>query len=299
MAFPRDCLLELLEPRLSGASFSWLESTARGIAEIPDPTRDVLPMKIALASRYVPRAALAPTLAERERAAETLEGWNPERWSLLDAARAVLVLSRAGLDESDGAQAIEACFRYADVGELVALHRSLALVPDPRRFAWRAGEGCRSSMRSVFEAAACDTPLPFTVFDDTAWRQLVIKALFVEAPLWRVYGLDKRLDAELARMALDLADERVSAGRPVRHELWLCLGKHAGERGRLALVRELEVGHPIGRRAAAIGLARAGEFATLHRCRSSERDPAVRATMDEAVAGRTGAEAFSELDSIG
>ena len=52
----------------------------------------------------------------------------------------------------------------------------------------------------------------------------LLKALFVGAPLWRVYGLDKRIDAELARMALDLADERCSAHREVQPELWLCLG---------------------------------------------------------------------------
>ena len=57
-------------------------------------------------------------------------------------------------------------------------------------------------MLTVFEANACDTPYPATHLDDLAWRQLVIKALFVGAPLWRVYGLDKRLDAELARMAM-------------------------------------------------------------------------------------------------
>jgi hypothetical protein len=43
-----------------------------------------------------------------------------------------------------------------------------------------------------------------------------------------VHGLDERLSGELARMALDLADERRSAGRPVNPLLWLCLGAHGG-----------------------------------------------------------------------
>lgn len=296
MAAPREFLYQLLERRSSRAELAWLSATSREIASLVDPASSEFPTRISLASRHVPRGPLAPSAADLDQAREILEGWNPERWSLLDAARVCLVLSRSDLAGPGGVRAIEECFRYADVGELVALHRSLALVPNPQRLAWRAGEGCRSSMRSVYEAAACDTPLPFTVFDDVAWRQLVIKALFVEAPLWRVFGLDRRLDAELARMALDLADERRSAGRPVRHELWLCLGAFGGERGRVALERELGVSDPIARRAAAIGLARAGEFDVLRRHGPAERDPLVRATMDRALAGSFGAQSFQELE---
>ncbi len=282
--------------RASSPTLEWLEATAREISGRADPVDTRFPTLISLASRHVPRGALAPTPAERARAAEELEGWNPERWSVLDAARAYLVLSRSDLESESLVRGIEECFRYADVGELVALYRSLALLPRPERFAWRVGEGCRSSMRVVFEASACDTPLPARVVDDLGWRQLVIKALFVEAPLWRVFGLDRRLDAELARMALDLADERRSAGRPIRHELWLCLGRFGGERGRRALELELDGADPRARRAAAIGLARAGETAVLRRRRDAEHDAAVRATMDQALSGRVDAATFQELE---
>jgi hypothetical protein len=202
------------------------------------------------------------------------------------------VLSRRDVGDQGVVDALEECFRYADMGELVALYRAQALLPDRQRFAWRAGEGCRSSMRVVFEAAACDNPLPFTVFDDRAWRQLVIKALFVEAPLWRVYGLDQRLDAELARMALDLADERRSAARLVYPELWACLGRFAGERGRAALEKELAGTHQAGRRAAAIALARAGDMERLTELSQREKDPVVRAAMESALKGRIHQSAF-------
>jgi hypothetical protein len=108
----------------------------------------------------------------------------------------------------------------------------------------------------VFEAAVCDTPYPSLHFDDIAWRQCAIKALFIEAPLWRVHGLDARLDAELARMALDLSEERRSAGRAINPQLWLCLGAHGAERGLAALLRELDAGNSEGRAAAALALGR-------------------------------------------
>jgi hypothetical protein len=290
----RGLLEEMLASRLPGPSAGWLVEASAEIARgVGDERFSAL---VSLASRHVPRGALVPDTAELADAAKVQVGWNPERWSRLDAVRCLLVLSRRDLEEPTLPSAIEEAFRFADVGEMGSLHRSLQLLPGPERFVWRAGEGCRSNMRSVFEAAACDTGYPAANFDDLAWRQLVIKALFVEAPLWRVYGLDGRLDAELARMALDLAEERRSAGRPVRHELWLCLGRHGGKRGLESMERELAGTNPSGRRAAVIGLARAGERKRLAEHAERERDDQVAAPMRDALEGKCGQHVLRDLD---
>jgi len=292
----RELLEEMLARRLPGEAASWLARARAEIARGVEPER--FSALVSLASRHAPRGALAPSEAEIGRAAAASAGWNPERWTTLDAVRALLLLSRSDLGEPTLSEAIEEAFRYADVGEMVALHRALQLLPGPERFVWRAGEGCRSSIRAVYEAAACDTGFPAANFDDLAFRQLAIKALFVEAPLWRVHGLDARLDAELARMALDLAEERRSAGRHVQHELWLCLGRHGGERGRRAIEQELAGPNPLGRRAAAIALARAGGEKRLSELLERERDPAVARTMREALNGRTDQRVFRDFDAV-
>ncbi len=285
MKAPSDLVRAMLAQRLSAQSSRWLQEAAGEIAALAASSDPAFPTRIAEASRRIPRGALEPTDPERALAGELVPGWDPARWSLLDAARAVLVLSRTDLHRPSAPAAIEDCFRYADVGELVALYRTLALLPQPHAYLWRAGEGCRSNMRAVFEAAACDTPYPFHHFDDTAWRQLAIKALFVGAPLWRVHGLDQRLDAELARIALDLADERRSAGRRVPPELWLCLGADPGERGLGSLERELGGEWAPGRRAALIAFARAGRLERLSAARAREKDPAVLRTLDLCLKG--------------
>jgi hypothetical protein len=51
--------------------------------------------------------------------------------------------------------------------------------------------------------------------DDAAWRQAVLKCLFVGVPLRLVAGLDGRADEELRRMVADYAAERRAAGREV------------------------------------------------------------------------------------
>ncbi|MFN0008810.1 MAG: EboA domain-containing protein [Planctomycetota bacterium] len=290
----RELLEEMLARRLPGVAAGWLGRARAEVARGVEPER--FSAHLSLASRHAPHGAFAPSEAETSRAAQASAGWNPERWTTLDAVRALLVLSRTDLPEPTLSQAIEEAFRYADVGEMVALHRSLQLLPSPERFVWRAGEGCRSSIRAVFEAAACDTGFPAANFDDLAFRQLAIKALFVEAPLWRVHGLDARLDAELARMALDLAEERRSAGRNVQPELWLCLGRHGGERGLRSIEQELAGSNTLGRRAAAIALARAGATKRLAELLERERDPAVAGSMLGALEGKIGQTVFRELD---
>lgn len=253
---------------------------------------------LSMQSRSAGRGALAPTDDERRAAGDALRGWDPELWSKLDAARARLVLARRDLDEDAGADAVLELFRFADEGELCALYRTLALLPNGERYVWQAGEGCRTNMLDVFTANACDTPFPFEHFDDLAWRQMVIKALFVGAPAWRIVGLDERLDEELARMALDLVDERRSAGREVQHELWLTLGTHGGDRALAALEVELDPANSNtrGRRAAAYGMARAGATERLAELAETEPAGPVADAMRDALAGNTSRIAFRALD---
>jgi hypothetical protein len=155
-------------------------------------------------------------------------------------------------------------------------------------------------MRSVFEAAALDTPYPLRHFDDLAWRQCVVKCLFVGAPLWRLFGLDTRLSPELARMVLDLCDERRSAGRAVPHELWLCLGRYGAERGLEALERELapDNANTLGRRAAVLAFARAGDTGRLAQLERTA-DPELAEPLAWARAGQVGSEVFARFEPRG
>ena len=148
---------EFLSAALRGASApessKWLEGASAEVARGASVERFC--GLVSLASRYVPRrGGFDWKPAQLAQAGKLLEGWNPERWTVLEAARARLVLARPDLASPAGAAALEEAFRYADMGELCALYKTLALLPEPKRFVWRAGEGCRSSMKSVFESVA-------------------------------------------------------------------------------------------------------------------------------------------------
>lgn len=246
--------------------------------------------------RHATSRPLDPSENERAAAASCVAGFNPERWTELETMRVALILARTDLAEESGAAALEEAFRYADMGELCALYRSLAFLPDGERFAWRCGEGQRTNIVSVFEANALDTPYPATYLNDSAFYQGVIKCLHLSGPLWRLWGLDGRLQGELARMALDLADERHSAHRPVQPMLWLCLGEHGGGRGEEWLTRELRDGPLDGRRGAALGCGRAGLRDVLRGALEREVDPTVRSSIEVALAGAVPQTAFASLD---
>lgn len=51
--------------------------------------------------------------------------------------------------------------------------------------------------------------------DDAAWRQAVLKCVFMAIPLTVVDALEQRGDAELARMLEGLRAERTAAGRVI------------------------------------------------------------------------------------
>jgi hypothetical protein len=293
MTSAREHLEQLLETRVDQRTRDWLAGACAELRGGADDAR--FAALLSMASRFARPRPLAPTEAERARAAELVPGWNPERWRVLEALRVALVLAREGAAPATFARAYEEAFRFADEGECRALYRALALLPDGTRFAWRAGEGCRTNIVPVFEAVACDSPYPAAHFDDVAWNQMCMKAVFIGAPLWRVHGLDGRLGAELARMALDLADERRSAGRPVQPDLWLCLGAHGGERALASLAAELETGPSTGRRAAALALGRAGARARLADF-AADASPEVAAAARAALGGACDQGAWSALD---
>lgn len=286
-------LEQLLHARLDPEARNWLGEACREIADGADDNRFC--QLLSLASRHTSADPLAPTHGDCEQAAELLPGFTPERWDQRETARVILILSRADLGRESCEGAIEEAFRFADEGESRALYRSLAHLPKAQRFLRRAEEGCRTNMTSVFEANACDTPYPALHFDSVAWNQCLIKCVFIGSPLWRIWDVDRRLSAELTRMALDLIDERRSAGRAVQPELWMCIGTEGGERADQSIAQELREGPAVGRAAALLAMARRGASARVAELVEKEGDVLVRAIADGIARGRFSSDCFAPL----
>ena len=146
-----------------------------------------------------------------------------ERWTLEDAARAVLLLRRAEASAATFSDDAVACYEQGDAREQRSWLRAIGTLPDPKQFLASAVDACRSSILPIFEAIACENPYPSRHFPERNFNQVVLKALFSGVALSRIVGLDGRLNAELTRMASDYADERRAAGRPVPADIGMAM----------------------------------------------------------------------------
>ncbi len=247
-----ELLHRWLNRQLPDAAARWLHDKLAELRE--HPSDKALFVAIGLAPRKVGKDDLL--IRERDLAAaeRCRAGWRPVAWSVDQAARLLLLL-RAGGDEEQFARRLEQLFATADVGELVTFYRGLPLYPGQPRYLRRATEGVRTNMKAVFEAVAHDNPYPAQQFDDGAWNQMILKALFIGSRLHPISGLERRANRELMRMLCDYAHERWAAGRDVSPELWRCVGAHADDAALADLERVLHTGSERERQAAVLALS--------------------------------------------
>ena len=141
------------------------------------------------------------------------------------AARARVSLVTALADHASGAEVVRDLYRRGDADERLAVLAGLSALAPVRGSAWRdAGleivtDALRTNDPRVVGAAMGEFARHH--LDDAAWRQGVLKLVFMEAPLRQVAGLSERRDGELAAMADRFAAERTAAGRTVPDDLAL------------------------------------------------------------------------------
>jgi hypothetical protein len=70
-------------------------------------------------------------------------------------------------------------------------------------------------------------PYGVSWLDAPAYRQAVLKCVFMGIPLAGISGLDQRTDDELRRMLREFAAEREAAGRPVPEDVPMVLAGEA------------------------------------------------------------------------
>ena len=118
-------------------------------------------------------------------------------------------------DDPAFAERVDRLCTTAEVTEHIAYLKGFAIFPAPALLYGRAREGVRSAITPIFAAIACHNPYPFDHFDEDAWNQMVVKAVFNGVPIETIVGLRERRNPEVVQMMRDLVSERRAAGRPL------------------------------------------------------------------------------------
>lgn len=211
-------LVEILVGAACDESTShWLRSTLTAVAASPDPRSVAAPY--AAASRRLRSLTAVPTPRQSEALERAALGALGPRGAVAMFRGAVLLVACRCADEAARAGLVDRVFRTADSAERVALLAVLPALPNAPAYVETAIEACRSNVRDVFEAIACENDYPARHFSDAAFNQMVMKAVFSGVSLSRVRGLAGRVNTELERMARDYSAERRAAGREVPADL--------------------------------------------------------------------------------
>lgn len=250
---PARLLEVLLQQQAEPKAMGWLLAQSKKI----ESQESLQPFFIAYsaASRYFENRPLALT-AEEKAAAETLRpGFQPEYWSLLQTARSLLLLALPQQDAEAFSGALDRLAETADVAEQTALYAALPLLPFSEALRKRAAEGIRTNMTVVFDAIALHNPYPADYLDEGAWNQMVLKAVFMDRPLYQIWGAGRRANPELAQMLLHFAHERWAAGRSVTPELWRFVGPFLKQDSFTDMERVSREGTPVEREAVLLACA--------------------------------------------
>ncbi len=132
----------------------------------------------------------------------------------------------------------------ADTGELIVFLRYLPVLPGSEAFLAVAVEALRTNISDVFDAIALNNPYPATHFNEQQWNQMYLKAAFMQRDLLQIIGVDRRANADLARIISDYAHERWAASRDIDPLFWRPVGRFL--KGQLLedMRRLLEQGDP-------------------------------------------------------
>ena len=206
-----NLILSVLEERET----TWVQGKIEKIKS--DPTSKNFYLAFGMVPRVVKRSIVSLENDQLRSIRLKADNFDPGDWRHDELARLAIMLALPG---STSHQIIDPMFATADMSELVALYKGLYFLDDRERFVDRAIDGIRTNMSPVFDAIALHSKMPYDYFNESAWNQMVLKAIFMGRPIYKIYGLDERRNHALAQIARDFAHERWAAGRKVTPELW-------------------------------------------------------------------------------
>ncbi|HDZ15709.1 hypothetical protein LCGC14_1441460 [marine sediment metagenome] len=218
-------LKKVLNSNIESSTMKWIEDRLYGIVE-EKSAKNLFMTYSLLASKVKASKELIFSNLNNDRLTNYL---SLQKANNLQVAR-IYLLSRVLEENNDYFQSkVANLIQVADSSELETFLKFLILLPNPENYKQAAIEALRTNIATVFDAISADNPYPATYFTDQQWNQMYLKAAFMQQDLSRILDIDKRANAELARIISDYAHERWAASRDVDPYFWRPVGNFLGD----------------------------------------------------------------------
>ena len=187
----RTVLESIIRANLPPDAFAWLENELLTVRK----KSDIAKFNIAFVAmpRKTGKALIHLSAEEQSKITALREGLELRHWTTDRLCRVWLLMHPDPSSKEKYTSLIENLFMNAEMGELVALYSALPVLAYPEAWKKRCAEGIRSNIGEVLEAIICNNPYPSEQLDESAWNQMVLKAIFTEKPVLAITGLLERL----------------------------------------------------------------------------------------------------------
>jgi hypothetical protein len=221
-----ELFYQLLAEGADEKSLNWIRIQGEKIEK--SGNSNSLFISFSQASRYFKKVSISPSNEVEIKIHANYANLELSYWNFLQIARTYLVM-KLPLEKEIWFKTINQLFETGDLYEQEALFAALPVLPFQTELIPRAIDGLRTNISLLFDAIALNNPFPSTYFPEANWNQMVLKAIFMQRPLYRIQNLDKRRNLSLAAIARDFAHERWAAGRDVMPELWRLIAPFVDE----------------------------------------------------------------------
>ena len=239
----REFLYQLIDANANERTMPWLAKQQEKLrVNYSDRT---FYLAFGMAPRFAEKRALALSEAQQEAANQLKTGFQPDGWLLSQALRTYLLLLLPNDNATTYVATLTKLLETAEVDEQVTGYAALPLLPHSQSLVPLAVNGLRTNITRVFDAIALENPFPADHLDEAAWNQMILKAVFMGRPLYRIHGADARTNPALARMLVGFAHERWAAARPVTPELWRFVAPYTDASHRADIKRLINSENPL------------------------------------------------------
>jgi len=224
------CLNELQDEKTK----SWLDQKLHSIKTDQD-----FFISFALINKKIPRDHLQLSPAKIQTIHLKYPEFNIENWTLDQLCRFSLLMYYSLLS----VKSLTKLISVADTREQISIFKSITYLENASHFTPIVVNGIRTNIVDIFDAIALKNPFAASYFSQDEWNQMILKAVFMERPIYQIKNIDQRKNEKLAHILFDYARERWAASRRVTPELWRMISGYITEKLFVEMIKKIAEGN--------------------------------------------------------